>query len=384
MGGGGSPTINQEHYRWADDDNATIGSTTFLANEDATYEVELDTPIIIWVSIGNSGTKSQNNMNFEINANVDGGGSQRVSGSTANGIRSVGGQPADADAISTSRLTAPQTTFVNGEYDEVGGDNATGAISLGADEYTEVAFCIQADSAVMSGGESVTLVVTYDAGTAVDNENVTISLTVAVAPVQVGLVTETDTALGVTALKTLAAGLTEEADTALAAIADKALEPGLITETDTPLSITADKALELGLPTEADTAFDVSTGEQIIPVGLASESDSALAAGHSRSLEPGLASETDEALVMQTALKERAVGLTTETDTPLAATANKATEVGLTTETDEALAAGYARSAAVGLASETDTALAVIGGAVAVLAAKVRGFIVKLGGFMNP
>ncbi len=74
--------------------------------------------------------------------------------------------------------------------------------------------------------------------------------------VELGLATETDTALSITPERTYTLGLATETDSALSAtlLAGDVVPLGLATETDTALSV---QMLRLGLATETDTAFPI-------------------------------------------------------------------------------------------------------------------------------
>ncbi|MEE8551490.1 MAG: hypothetical protein V3T08_09595 [Gemmatimonadota bacterium] len=196
--------------------------------------------------------------------------------------------------------------------------------------------------------------------------------------ISVGLATETDTAFGISIVKTAPVGLAQEADTALAIIVAKAVTAALAQETDTGLGVSHSRALALALALETDsalaltiaknlavalaqetdTAFPVSSGS-VIAVGLAQEADTALAVAFSRALQVGLASESDTALAAQ-ALRTIGIGLALEMDSALAATHSRGAAVGLALETDSAFALSILKELAVGLATETDSAFAVV------------------------
>jgi len=179
------------------------------------------------------------------------------------------------------------------------------------------------------------------------------------ASMELGLATETDTALGATASKTATLGQATETDTALGATAAKAMTMGLATETDTALAVTATKSASLDLATEVDSALGI-TASKVYTLGLATETDEALGmtSGASASFEFSLATETDAALGV-TAAKAVTLGLATEVDLALGFTAVKVLTLGLATETDSALSFAPTKLAPLGLATETSTALAI-------------------------
>lgn len=159
-----------------------------------------------------------------------------------------------------------------------------------------------------------------------------------------GLASETDTALALTAKAGAVAslGLTTETDTALALAAVKtgALVPlGLATETDTALAVTMTETtpitVDLGLTEETDTALGLTvTAGAVVPLGLATETDTALGLALSVAVPLGLATETDTALpVTVSNVLTLALGLATETDTALALTIDASTSIHYPTDT---------------------------------------------------
>lgn len=155
--------------------------------------------------------------------------------------------------------------------------------------------------------------------------------------VTVGLATETDAALALTARKLRAVGLASETDTPLALTAKKARAVGLATETDAALGVTEAKARTVGLATETDTALTLGT-QIVVTVGLATETDTIFAVAIRKLRTVTLATETDAALAIRPA-KQRIVGIATSGNAALAlGTIVKRRAVGMGTETDTALA----------------------------------------------
>lgn len=211
--------------------------------------------------------------------------------------------------------------------------------------------------------------------------------------VEVGLVSETDTALGVSWVKRKAIGLAAETDAALGLSAAKRKAAGLATEADTAFAVAALKRRTAGLATEFDSALAVAGASKAKEIGLATETDTALQAvvvASGQIIPVGLAEETDTALGL-TAAKKKAVGLATETDSALAVAAAKRKAAGLAAETDSALALGTTTKVKeIGLAIELDRALAatVVGGVEPEPEEEVgrsrSGMIVTPGRLMNP
>ncbi len=158
-----------------------------------------------------------------------------------------------------------------------------------------------------------------------------------------GLAAETDSAFGITPLKTYPVGLSTSADSAFGLTANRTRAVGLATETSSAPAVAKLKLQTVGLASEADSALALVPAGQVI--------------------FPGLSIETDSAFAI-TIAKLRALGLASEVDSAFAASAGRALLVGLSTEADSAFAVSILRSLGVELATETDTAFVVtiIGG----------------------
>jgi hypothetical protein len=115
---------------------------------------------------------------------------------------------------------------------------------------------------------------------------------------------------------------------------------GQVTETDTALAVTRVKTKTIGQVVETDTAQPVTgvSGGQVVEIGLVTETDTAQAV---------------------TRRKTKTIGQTTETDTAQAATRRKTKTIGQITETDTAQAATRRKTKTIGQITETDTAQAV-------------------------
>ena len=173
MGGGGSPVIEQDGFRWYDDDNTDEDATTALAAEDTSYEVpfaDLGTSHHLRIVYSNTGTK-QGNDAFTIQYNVDGAGWNNVT-TTSSNVRVIAGQPTDG-AVTSQRLGAGTGSFAAGEYDDVDGSIDA---NLQNGDYTESVWSIEFRSADLSGGESIDIRMNY--GGATVTENITINATI--------------------------------------------------------------------------------------------------------------------------------------------------------------------------------------------------------------
>lgn len=142
----------------------------------------------------------------------------------------------------------------------------------------------------------------------------------------------------------IAVGLNTETDSALAMTASKPIiaSVNIVSETDSPLSMTALKAALLGITEETDSVFGITAVKpQVVSVGQASESDLAQVV---EALKPitvalGISLEEDSALIVTPSLgsgHDIAVGLVVESDTALSVAAVKPIiqAVGLASETD--------------------------------------------------
>lgn len=151
-------------------------------------------------------------------------------------------------------------------------------------------------------------------------------------------------------------GLATETDTALALKAAQQRGIGQAQETDTALALTSAQARAIGQAIEQDTALPL-TSAQTAAIGLALEADIALPVGGGAAAEIGQAVESDIAQPL-TSAQQRAIGQAVETDTALAVDVLSGGVLGVAQETDTALALAAAQQRAIGQAQETDTALA--------------------------
>jgi hypothetical protein len=183
----------------------------------------------------------------------------------------------------------------------------------------------------------------------------TIVVVSGLAPVVVGIASETSSAFGVTARRTHGVGLSAEADTGLATTSAKAKALGLSAEADAAFGLTSAKSLATSLGVETDTAFGL-TSAKLRSVGLSSEAASALGVTAARRWAVGLSSEADSALAILAA-KLRGVGLAGETDSALAVTLHRLYAIGLAAEADSAFPVTTGETiVVVGLSTEADSA----------------------------
>ena len=212
--------------------------------------------------------------------------------------------------------------------------------------------------------------------------------------IEIGQVTESDTVLGFTVLKTASilqvtesdtaqsanavisanVGLVSETDAAQAVFGRKLESIGLVTELDQAQSASPILSAAIGLTSETDESFQMSTGADV-PISLVTETDSAQSVKPERTLI-GQGSETNQAqpfghIIFQVVgftdevnfaqtLSAGAgvdIGIVTETDQPQSFVPVKPIilPIGLIAELDQALAAAF--NSPIGLVTEIDIAL---------------------------
>lgn len=189
----------------------------------------------------------------------------------------------------------------------------------GGDDTSEIdRMWVTLDYTVASAGTTVVLEIAAETDAAL-----------AVVParsVTLGQATETDQVAPVSPSKSVALGLAEEFD-ALLPITPTVGSPvvvqlGIATETDSALAVSAGKVVTLGMPVETDevTAF---TPAKSVTLGQAQETDHAFALAVSKSVAMGVATETDSALQMTPRVGAAIVvvlGIATEVDDALGIT----------------------------------------------------------------
>lgn len=174
---------------------------------------------------------------------------------------------------------------------------------------------------------------------------------------EIGLATETDTALSLTAAQRLGVGQAQETDSALPLTSAQALAIGQALEQDTALPIGSSQTLAIGLAVEQDIAQPLGSGT-VVAIGQAVESDIAQPLTAAQQLAIGFASETDTALPVDV-VAGGVLGIALEQDIAQPLTAAQRLAIGQAQESDTALALLAGQGKAIGLALESDTALPV-------------------------
>lgn len=217
--------------------------------------------------------------------------------------------------------------------------------------------------------------------------------------INVGLVTETDTAqvfsqakakdvaqsqstntaLTLSSIKTVTVGLVTETDTAQGFAAKrKQKQIGQGQQTDAALSITVSqtRSVDVGQVVETDTAFRIDPphtseydqalpiavsqggGPQNVPVGQVTEASLAQPVARSKALGVGQGSESDQSLSVART-KAQSVQTSTETDESQPISASKARNVGQTTEVDAPQSINHVKSVQIGLVTESNAPVSV-------------------------
>lgn len=177
MAGGGSPTLNQDHWQFQQD-GANANTSTLIGTEDTTTALDADTVYFLRIKVSNTGTKDQSGSNaWQLQYDKNNALSWADVNGTSSNVRSAAGQDTDGDAM-TERLTATSaSTYVNGVYDEVDG---TFTQNLAQDTDSEHVFSITFRSADLSNGDEIDFRL-LASGSTLDNYNVTPTCTVNVS-----------------------------------------------------------------------------------------------------------------------------------------------------------------------------------------------------------
>lgn len=188
-------------------------------------------------------------------------------------------------------------------------DNWTSVATLSGDgltwsEHVDFSSALGNDAGVVldsatgwTSGAITSKTFTVTGGAAQASQGVMLSIKPASGAVTVNLgqVTETDTAQSVAVAKQVPLGQPTEADEALALAMTKSIALGLALETDTAQPVSVAKAINLGLAQEIDTALPLAVAPQI-NLGVAGEADIALPVAITKTVNLGLAEETEIAL----------------------------------------------------------------------------------------
>ena len=171
-----------------------------------------------------------------------------------------------------------------------------------------------------------------------------------------GFVTETDSANSITAAKSRATGQASESDSAIGIGASKSVTLGLTVETNQAQAIALAKSAGLGITTEADTNFALSRSK-LATIGQPAEADSANAVARSKTVTLGIVIEADSAPSLGAGVSV-AIDQVVEADTAQAIIKAKSKALSQVVESDSVPPIAATKTLALGLVTEIDTPLA--------------------------
>jgi hypothetical protein len=197
--------IDQEHYRWRDDTTALNTDGGWLAAEDInppSTSTVIGNILRLRIEIDNFGTAGTATQGYrlewadKVTSCSAATGWTRADTASDDWEMVASAQYTDGDALSTSRLTGGEPTFVSGEGLESSGDDTSGSIQLDVDDYTEIEWAIRATSNATEGADYCFRAADNTGGT-LSNYNVYPEITLYLAltyPIidQVGYVFEND------------------------------------------------------------------------------------------------------------------------------------------------------------------------------------------------
>lgn len=222
-----NPSLSQAGFRGYADDGGE-GAATPKAAENTGWTQAVDETFRVRFVVDETAGGTESNITLQLQYNLNGAGFVNVTGSSSV-VRAVASTHITEEGATTRQLTSGSGTFVTGAFDEDDGLAGEGTqIDFGSGgELTEVEYSVQILSADVADSDTITLRVIRSSGTALENYAQTPSLTVSEAGggqnVDVGLATETDSALPITVTKRVAVGLAVETDSALAVTVDPLL-----------------------------------------------------------------------------------------------------------------------------------------------------------------
>jgi hypothetical protein len=173
--GGGAPVLNFELFWFGDDDGTDETDNTFLGAKNSNQTLLTDTNYRFRVSVSNTGTKAVNGLMLQLEYNHEGGGWNAVDDVSSVVIMSASTKLVEGNDC-TERLAGAQAfDGTNAGQEDV--DGLTGGNNLAANNEQEADYCFQIVSGDVANAETIVLRVT-DAGTPLDNDNQTPTLTV--------------------------------------------------------------------------------------------------------------------------------------------------------------------------------------------------------------
>jgi hypothetical protein len=176
----GSANTGQQRFWWRQD-NGTETTASFrgaLGTPWSPAAGDLDTPQRIRFELGNTGGMDESSGSYNLYYDIDNGGYNPLTTSSSK-VKLVSSAQSISDDDTTSEQMSGAQTFQAGRYDETGSSTN---ITIVAGQETEVEFCIQFDSATITGGEVIKFQVYRDTS-ALDSYANTPSSTLPTPPV---------------------------------------------------------------------------------------------------------------------------------------------------------------------------------------------------------
>ena len=180
MGGKTNPVWVSGHYHFYADD-AVLGSETSLANEDVSASVDVDTNFRLRINWGESaGQTEATSIAPYLQYRINSGSWVTVGAATA--VKYVtSSHNTDGDDDSADRISTAPTGCASSSGDQQFDTNNTTTSRAYADQYGELIFNLQMDSASISNNDTVDFQLVYGSDTAFNSYDTTPSVTAVAA-----------------------------------------------------------------------------------------------------------------------------------------------------------------------------------------------------------
>jgi len=170
----GTANTGQGRY-WHREDDGTESGATFRGAINSGWTpvlADLDIPLRIRIEVSNTGAKDENSDPLELWLDVDGGGYNKITQSSTDGVKLIASATVIDGQTTTEQMSGSQT-FQDGEFDSNG--TVANIVVVEAQD-TEMEYCYKLDSANLSGGEVLSFRV-YLGGSSLDFYTNTPSIT---------------------------------------------------------------------------------------------------------------------------------------------------------------------------------------------------------------
>lgn len=172
------PTWQSGHYRFYEDD-AGLGAATPYANEDIAASIPLDTTFRLRLNWGESNNQTEGvSIAPYLQYKIGAGSWVTVGAATAVKYTSSSQSITDGDDDTADRISTSPTGVASSSGTQEFDDNNATASQSWADQWGELEFCLQMDSASISGGDSITFQIVYSGDTALDGYDTTPTINV--------------------------------------------------------------------------------------------------------------------------------------------------------------------------------------------------------------